>query len=468
MAPIANTLNPLDSRYSKHTASLVPIFSEQGLVQRRVQVEIEYLLALILTLNLPKLTTLQKQDLRTSYENFDDAAMQAVKTHEATSRHDVKAVEYYLRDTLTKQNLQHLHQWIHFGLTSEDINNLAQTLQLRDGTRVLLNQASELQTQLLKLCDQTKSQPMLARTHGQPAIPTTFGKELLVHIAQIQDLLDSLNTYAYKAKLNGAVGTYAAHQVAFPNVDWIKFTNTFVESFGFQPPVATTQILPGIYWTQLFSAYQHLCLQLASLTQDFWWYISFGYLKQRIVASETGSSTMPQKVNPIDFENAEGNAQQAAALFAFFIVKFSASRLQRDLSDSTVRRNFGVAFGHLLVALQSLTKGLERIAPDAEMMDRQLANHPEVLAEAYQTILRAAGFPDAYEAIKDLSRGETMQLDHLQNILTQAGVSPQIVKKLSTLQPKNYTGLSSKIVEQALPNLHKRQVATTTAAHPSR
>ncbi len=457
MPTTPSTLNPLDSRYAKQTEPLLPIFSEAGLVQRRIQVEIEYLLALIPILKLPELTKPQQKQLRSTYLQFDDKALQAVKTHEATTRHDVKAVEYYLHDVLTKHNLQHLHQWIHFGLTSEDINNLAQTLQLRDGSRVLLNQASTLQTQLLELCEQYKSQPMLAHTHGQPAIPTTFGKELLVHIAQIQDLLDSLNAYSYKAKLNGAVGTYAAHHIAFPDIDWITFSNKFIQSFDLQSAVATTQILPGLFWTQSFAIYQQLCLQIVSLAQDFWWYISFGYLKQKIVATETGSSTMPQKVNPIDFENAEGNAQQSAALFAFFITKFSASRLQRDLSDSTVRRNFGVAFGHVLVALQSLAKGLDRIAPDAEVMNAELTAHAEVLAEAYQTILRAAGFPNAYEKIKTLSRGGTLDMSLFEQELTAAQIQKPVIKRLLALKPTEYVGLCTAIVEQGLADLRHKE-----------
>ncbi len=459
MLDVQHALSPLDSRYAKQVAPLLPIFSEQGLTQRRVHVEVEYLVALIVELKLAKLTKLQLQHLRTTYQLFDEQAMRAVQTHEATTRHDVKAVEYYLRDVLTELKLPHLHQWLHFGLTSEDVNNLAQTMQLRDGSAVLIAQAIQLQTKLLELCSETKSSVMLARTHGQPAIPTTFGKELLVHAVVIQELLDQLQTYNFKAKLNGAVGTFAAHQVVFPDHDWITFSDHFIQSFGYTPVHATTQILPGIHWTNAYAILQQLNLQLVSLAQDMWWYCSYDYLKQTVVTTETGSSTMPQKVNPIDFENAEGNAQQAAAVFAFFITKFSASRLQRDLSDSTVRRNFGVAFGHTLVALSSLERGLKCSTADSAAMQADVQNHPEVLAEAYQSILRAAGFPDAYETIKSLSRGEVLNKSTLERELRTAQVPKDIREKLLALKPTVYTGLCATIVEQGLADLRHRNKA---------
>lgn len=447
MADPNDSLSPVDSRYAAKVVQLQPIFSESGLAQRRVQVEVEYLLALSAELHITDLKSTQKQTLRQLYQNFTAKSLQAIKHHEAITHHDVKAVEYYLRDCLEAQQLAVFKPWIHFALTSEDVNNIAQTLQLRDGTAVLLDHSEQLIQQLVLLIDQTKAMPMLARTHGQPAIPTTLGKELLVHLSLLQRLSKQLQSYPYHAKLTGAVGTLAAHHVAFPKLDWLAFSNDFVRSFGFEPVQATTQILPGLYWTQLFSLLQQLCLELAALAQDIWWYISYGYLQQKAIATETGSSTMPQKLNPIDFENAEGNAQHAAAQFAFFITKFSASRLQRDLSDSTVRRNFGVAYGHTLIAIQSLRTGLLKVLPHPESMSQDIQKYPEIISEAYQTLLRAAGITDGYEIIKAATRGGKFNKQSLLHALQQLDIPEQTLRQIKALQTENYIGLAEKIVE---------------------
>ncbi|MFZ1721389.1 MAG: lyase family protein, partial [Microgenomates group bacterium] len=378
---------------------------------------------------------------------FSDIDFERIKEIEAVTQHDVKAIELFIAEKLDTIGLGQNKQWVHFGLTSEDTNNLAISRQLQQGTDVLLEALQQMEEVVKRHSNQLRNAVMLARTHGQPAVPTTMGKELEVHLFQIKKIKSELSQFVYSGKLNGAVGTMAAHQIAFPKKNWLKFSDTYISSLGFEPIHLTTQILPGSYWTDLFSKLQRISLSLVSLSQDIWWYIALGYFKQHAIKSEVGSSTMPQKVNPINFENAEGNAQMAANLFAFFIQKFSATRLQRDLSDSTVRRNFGVAYGHLLLAIKSLQLGMEKISADRQHMLAEVLNHPEVLAEAIQTILRKHGEVEAYEIIKKITRNQEFSLKKICRKLEEQSISPEAVQEIAQLKPEKYVGLVEKIMQ---------------------
>jgi len=452
------SLSPLDGRYKAIVAPLAKIFDEPGLVQRRVQVEVEYLLLLsaLPQVGLPPLSSEQQRKLRDVYARFDTDAFADIQQEEEKTRHDVKSVENYLRQRLKQVGLDAYVPWVHFGLTSEDVNNLAQTLQLRDGGAVILAQARKLQEQLLELIEGGANAVMPGRTHGQLAAPTTMGKELLVFALQLQELFEELRDFGYRGKMTGAVGTLAAHQVALPDVDWLRESRRFVESFGLEPEPVTTQILPSTSWVRLFGLLFRLSLKVSSLAQDLWAYVSLGYFQQLVVENEVGSSTLPQKVNPIRLENAEGNAQFAAAQFSFFVEKFSHSRLQRDLSDSTVRRSFGTAYGHLYLSLVSLTKGLMRLELAEEVMRDDLGAHPEVLAEAVQVVLRREGREDAYEAAKLFFRGRRFDEADFAGWLEGQGLSGQVGRELASLSVFDYTGLAEALVADYLPALKER------------
>jgi len=447
-------LSPLDGRYRPDVAALQAYFSEAALFRYRVRIEIEYLLFLSrardLTFIAP-LTPQQVAELRGLYRAFRDEDAEAVAAWDRKVNHDVKAVEYWLREQIDKLGLGAWKEAVHFALTSEDVNNLAYALLVREARDlVLLPALGELGAALHELALREAETAMLARTHGQPATPTTLGKEIAVFAARLRRAHAALAGVALTGKLNGATGTFAAHATALPNMDWLAFSRAFVRSLDLEPVLLTTQIEPHDSLAALCDALKRLNTLLIDLCQDMWRYIGDGYLVQAVESGEVGSSTMPHKVNPIDFENSEGNLGLANALLEFFSRKLPISRLQRDLSDSTVLRNLGVAFGHSLFAYRRILRGLGKLTVDRERLLDELRAHPEVLAEAVQTILRRAGYHEPYEALKGLTRGKVLTLDGLRAFVETLDVSEAVKAELRALTPEGYTGLAPKLARTLL------------------
>lgn len=436
-----HALSPLDGRYENETAPLRDFFSEFAYLRTRARLELDFLSALSKTgiIHAEGLSGF-KPDLQT----FTEADALKIQEYEKTTRHDVKAIEYFLRECLPAE----LHQWIHFGLTSEDINNIAQALALRDSRdQVLLPALDELLTSLRDFAKKHRALPMLARTHGQPAVPTTLGKEVAVHLARLNTCRDEIANHKFEAKLTGAVGNFNALHSASPDIDWLVFSRDFIHSLGLEPNLVTTQILPYDNWIRYFQSVQVTNSILIDYAQDVWRYISDGWLKQKVIQGEVGSSTMPQKVNPIHFENAEGNLSLANALLAHFAQKLAVSRLQRDLSDSTVRRTFGTALGHTLLAWTNITKGMSRVDADEEKIKAELNAHWEVVSEGAQTILRAAGRSGAYETLKSETRGNQMDSGRYRRWVEALDVDEETRGRLMSLSPESYIGLAVQIVD---------------------
>ncbi len=448
-------LSPLDGRYREDVEALRVYFSEFALMRCRVRVEVEYFIALAAhpgVTFLRPLTDAEADFLRRQYRHFDGAAALRVKQIEALTRHDVKAVEYFLRERLAGTSLDGLREGLHFGLTSEDVNNLVYALCLREGLReALLPALAAVQEKLAALAEAYAAWPMLARTHGQPASPTTLGKELAVFAARLADQRAALDTLlaGLTGKLNGATGNFSAHHAACPQVNWVAFSRAFVSSLGLVPNLLTTQVEPGDRLAAVLDGLARLNTVLLDLCRDMWRYISDGYFAQRPVEGEVGSSTMPHKVNPIQFENAEGNLEVANALLTLLARRLPVSRLQRDLSNSTVVRNLGVALGHSLLACHNVRRGLERVAADRARLLADLDAHWEVLAEAIQTVLRREGLPDAYDRLKDFSRGGALGRREIEAFIRALDVSPQVRDELLRLTPQTYVGLA-----EALAGLH--------------
>lgn len=449
---INNPLSPLDGRYVRDTEPLREYFSERAYTRLRVQVEIDYLIALSRWTHLVRpLTDAEEKALRQVTAEFSAESERQVKELERHTRHDVKAIEYFLRARLDATSLADIVEWLHFGLTSEDVNAIAQALALRDSRDAVLVPALDaVIASLSALASKYKSTPMLARTHGQPAVPSTLGKELAVFAARLRKQRILIVQHHFEAKLNGAVGNFNALVAAAPNVDWLSFSARFISAYGLDANPLTTQLLPYDNWIRYFDTLRLTNAILIDLAQDIWRYISDDYLKSRVVAGEVGSSTMPQKVNPIDFENAEGNLGLANALFAHYAQKLAVSRLQRDLSDSTVRRTFGVALGHTMVAFASLVKGLEQVVANEARMQADLSAHWEVVAEGAQTILRAAGVPAAYEELKALTRGKILREHEFKQWVDGLAVEDGIRERLRALTPYAYVGLAEQLVDRAL------------------
>lgn len=444
-------LSPLDGRYAETTAPLRDHFSEFAFLRDRVRVELNFLPALSKTGLVRPLSDSESAHLESVLANFSDADAELILEYERKTRHDVKAIEYFIQSKLQGSSLEDLIPWIHFGLTSEDTNSLGQAIALKESRdKVILPNIESLLSKLSDFALKYKSVPMLARTHGQFAVPTTLGKEFAVYIARLKKTRNEIAAHEFEAKLTGAVGNFNALQSAVPNVDWISFSKEFVSSFGLEPNLLTTQILPYDNWVRYFDLIRLTNSILIDFAQDIWRYISDGYLKQAVVAGEVGSSTMPQKVNPIDFENAEGNLGVANSLFAHYAQKLTISRLQRDLSDSTVRRTFGTAFGHSLLAWTNFQRGLKRIAPDEEKLTAELNAHWEVVSEGAQTILRAAGKSDAYESLKDQTRGRVLTEADYKNWCNSIDVDEQTREKLRVLSPESYIGLAVELVYQII------------------
>ena len=439
-------VSPIDGRYRRHTTPLAPYFSEYALIRYRVLVEVEYFIALC-ELPLPQLTKVDSSvfsKLRTLVDNFTEEDAQAIKDWEKETNHDVKAVEYFLKDRWDTLGLAEYKEFIHFGLTSQDINNTAIPLSLRDAMQQVYHPL--LEEVLQKIGNQAtdwSNLPMLARTHGQPASPTTFGKEWLVFHERLQQQLISLNSVPFAAKFGGATGNMNAHVVGYPDQDWNAFAAKFVnEILGLQRSFPTTQIEHYDHLAALLDALKRINIILIDFSRDVWQYVAMGYLKQKVVENEVGSSAMPHKVNPIDFENAEGNLGIANALLIHLSEKLPISRLQRDLTDSTVLRNLGVPIGHILIAFQSLLKGLSKIEVNEAALHDDLEENWAVVAEAIQTILRREGYPQPYEALKSLTRGKTQISEaDIKQFINSLEVSDTVKQELQSISPFNYVGI---------------------------
>ena len=440
------SISPIDGRYADKTASLVPFFSEMALIRYRVQVEVEYFIALC-ELPLPQLANfpkLQYPYLRALYQDFSLEEALKVKQIERTTNHDVKAVEYYLKEAFDRLQLQPYKEFIHFGLTSQDINNTAIPLSLKEAVaEVYLPTLEQLLSKLKALVAEWKNIPLLARTHGQPASPTRLGKEFEVFVVRVEEQLKTLKAVPYAAKFGGATGNYNAHKVAYPMIDWKTFGTHFVENIlGLHYSFPTTQIEHYDHLAALFDAQKRINTILIDLNRDIWTYISMDYFKQQIKAGEVGSSAMPHKVNPIDFENSEGNLGIANALLEHLSAKLPISRLQRDLTDSTVLRNVGVPFGHTLIALQSTLKGLNKLLLNEDKIRQDLQDHWAVVAEAIQTILRREGYPSPYETLKGLTRtNAAITAETIAQFIDTLQVSEVVKAELKAITPENYTGI---------------------------
>jgi adenylosuccinate lyase len=445
-------LSPLDGRYAGKVEALRPIFSEYGLMHRRVHVEIEWLLALAADsriIELPAFSAGQIATLKAIADNFSVTDGERIKAIEATTNHDVKAVEYFIKEKIgADPSLAQAKEFVHFACTSEDINNLSYALMLRDAReQVLLPQFDAVIGQLREIAHANAALPLLSRTHGQTASPSTLGKEVANVVARLQRQRKQLATVEISGKINGAVGNYNAHAIAYPEVDWRAFSQRFVESLGLDYNAYTTQIEPHDGVAEYCDAVRRANIILIDLARDIWGYISLGYFKQTLKAGEVGSSTMPHKVNPIDFENAEGNFGLANALLGHFAEKLPISRWQRDLTDSTVLRALGTAFGHTLVALESLKKGLGKLNVNAERIAADLDASWEVLAEAVQTVMRRYGLPQPYEQLKALTRGHGITRESMREFISGLDLPTDAKQRLLDLTPGSYAGLAEALAK---------------------
>ena len=444
---LLTAISPIDGRYRGKTEALAEYFSEYALIKYRVRVEIEYFITLC-ELPLPQLASFDHAlfaRLRQIYLSFSEADAQRVKDIEMITNHDVKAVEYFIKEEFDKiGGLDAYKEFIHFGLTSQDINNASVPLSVKDAlNEVFCPQVEEVIDQLQQYADEWRDVPMLAKTHGQPASPTRLGKEIMVFVYRLQEQLATLRACKLTAKFGGATGNYNAHHVAYPDYDWKSFGNRFVsEKLGLEREQYTTQISNYDHLASVFDAMRRINTILIDLDRDVWMYISMEYFKQKIKAGEVGSSAMPHKVNPIDFENSEGNLGIANAVLQFLAQKLPVSRLQRDLTDSTVLRNIGVPMGHSVIAFQSTLKGLRKLILNEERIEADLANTWAVVAEAIQTILRREGYPHPYEALKALTRtNQKMTEQTIHEFIGQLNVSDSVKAELMAITPLNYTGL---------------------------
>lgn len=444
---LLTAISPIDGRYRNKTQALADYFSEYALIRYRVRVEIEYFISLC-ELPLPQLEQFDHnlfERLRNIYRDFNEESAQRVKDIEKVTNHDVKAVEYFLKEEFDKiGGLESFKEFIHFGLTSQDINNTATPLLLKESLYdVYYPQVEELIDQLQQYAEEWRNVPMLAKTHGQPASPTRLGKEIMVYAYRLTKQLEILKTAKLTAKFGGATGNFNAHHVAYPAYDWRAFGNRFVsEKLGLEREQWTTQISNYDYLAAIFDAMRRINTIIIDLDRDFWMYISMDYFKQKIKAGEVGSSAMPHKVNPIDYENSEGNLGMANAVLTFLSTKLPISRLQRDLTDSTVLRNIGVPVGHSIIAIQSTLKGLRKLILNEERIKADLNDTWAVVAEAIQTILRREGYPHPYEALKALTRtNKPMNEETIHEFIKTLEVNDEVKDELMAISPLNYTGI---------------------------
>jgi adenylosuccinate lyase len=438
-------ISPIDGRYRKVTNELAPYFSEFGLIKYRVQVEIDYFILLSQQdlPQLPKLFAIQVENLKAIYQNFSFADAEIIKETEKTTNHDVKAVEYFVKEKLKAQGLEPYLEFVHFGLTSQDINNTSIPLSLKQASNdVVLPNLHQVTNKLITLAKEWKNVSLLARTHGQPASPTRLGKEIYVFVERLQSQIKKLETIPFSAKFGGATGNFNAHVVAYPLNDWIAFGNDFVNNtLGLQRSQFTTQIEHYDNIASYCDALKRINTILLDLCRDIWTYVSMDYFKQKLKAGEIGSSAMPHKVNPIDFENAEGNLGLANAILEHLSAKLPLSRLQRDLTDSTVLRNLGVPIAHTLISYKSILKGLDKLILNEDIFNRDLENNWAVVAEAVQTILRREGYPKPYEALKDLTRTNThITKESMQTFINGLNVSDAVKQELLQITPQNFVG----------------------------
>ena len=455
-----NSISPVDGRYEKYTKDLVPYFSEAAGMKYKIIVEGEYLIALSETegVNLRKFSNKEKAAIRNLYNLTEKGAdiinqieLKGYKNIKATN-HDFKAIEYYIKDRLGETSLKNALEFVHFGLTSEDASNIAYALMISESLKeVYLPALEDLVKKISRLFKNSKNISMLARTHGQAASPSTFGKEFKIFEERLKRQLSQLKNQKISAKLNGATGNYNALAVAYPKINWVEFSKTFIAKIGksrgvfLEVNLYTTQIEPHDSYIELFDIMKRVNYIIINFDQDLWRYISDGWIGQKVVEGEVGSSTMPHKINPWFLENSEGNLGMANVMFEFFGRKLPISRLQRDLSDSTVLRNIGVAFSHSLIGFKYLNNQLGRIVVNKEKALEDLNSHPEVIAEAIQTILRREGVEFPYEKLKELTRGKQVTLEDLRDFIKNMNVSEKIKKELLKITPENYTGLASKL-----------------------
>lgn len=442
-----SAISPVDGRYRKTVAFLENYFSEMALMKYRVRVETEYFISLSECgfKQFPKISNPIKNKLRKIYQDFSFEDAKQIKEIEKTTNHDVKAVEYFLKEKLQPLGLEKYSEFVHFGLTSQDINNTSIPLSIKENHfDVLLPSINSVHDKLKKLAKDWRNVSMLARTHGQAASPTKLGKEILVFVERLQIQINSLNKIPFSSKFGGATGNFNAHHVAFPNYNWLKFANHFVNDIlGLHRSQFTTQIEHYDNIAAYCDNLKRINTILTDLCRDVWTYVSLDYFKQKLKAGEVGSSAMPHKVNPIDFENAEGNLGIANSLFEHFSSKLPISRLQRDLTDSTVLRNFGVPVAHSLIAYSSILKGLEKLILNEEILKRDLENNWAVVAEAIQTVLRREGYHKPYEALKDLTRKhETITHNSIIKFIDGLKISDSVKKELKKITPHNYTGIN--------------------------
>ncbi len=441
-----NAISPVDGRYRGKTKNLSPFFSEEALIKYRVRVEIEYFIALC-ELPLPQLKSFNPslfEELRSIYQHFSADDALEIKEIEKTTNHDVKAVEYFIKKEFDKLQLQEYKEFIHFGLTSQDINNTAIPLSIKEALeKVYLPELESLIEVLRTLAQEYKEVSLLARTHGQPASPTRLGKEIDVFVNRLEHQTKSLLAIPHAAKFGGATGNFNAHHIAFPETNWKNFGTHFVEdSLGLHHSYPTTQIEHYDYFAALCDALKRINTIIIDLDRDFWTYISMDYFKQKILEGEVGSSAMPHKVNPIDFENSEGNLGISNALFEYFASKLPVSRLQRDLTDSTVLRNIGVPFGHALIAFQSTQKGLNKLLLNSQKIEEDLSSNWAVVAEAIQTILRREGYPNPYEVLKGLTRtNQEINQESFHTFINNLEIDTKVKVELKKISPFNYTGI---------------------------
>jgi len=441
-------ISPIDGRYRSQLAVLAPYFSEFGLIRYRVRVEVEYFLFLAEKKIISLPASVKPAKLRAIYEDFSEADALQIKQIERTTNHDVKAVEYFLKEKLNALGAGNSVEWIHFGLTSQDVNNTAIPLSWKEALEeAYLPTLQNIVLQLKKMAKEWKGVSMLARTHGQPASPTTLGKEIMVFVERLEGQIRLLSHVPFAAKFGGATGNFNAHYVAFPKTDWVKFGNDFVsKKLGLERMQYTTQIEHYDNIAAQFDALKRINTILIDFSRDVWQYISMDYFKQTVKKGEVGSSAMPHKVNPIDFENAEGNLGIANALYEHLSAKLPVSRLQRDLTDSTVLRNVGVPMAHSLLALRSLEKGLGKLLLNKDKLTADLENNWAVVAEAIQTILRRENYPQPYEALKELTRGKAgITKQDIHEFVGKLKVSAAVKKELKAITPQNYTGVDFKI-----------------------
>ncbi|MCK5830257.1 MAG: adenylosuccinate lyase [Methylococcales bacterium] len=445
-------ISPIDGRYSSKVEAFRPIFSEFGLIRYRVEVEIRWLEALAKhsqITEVPEFSDDATQLLNNIITHFSEDDAQRIKDIEKITNHDVKAVEYFLKEKIAKNDeLNKVNEFIHFACTSEDINNLSYALMLKDGRKALLPQITECIASIKAIALETASQPMMSRTHGQTASPTTTGKEFANVVTRLLRQKEQLESVELLGKINGAVGNYNAHSIAYPEVDWEKFTKSFVESLGLFWNAYTIQIEPHDYIAEYFHALSRFNTILIDFNRDIWGYISLGYFKQKTIAGEVGSSTMPHKVNPIDFENSEGNLGLANALFSFLSEKLPISRWQRDLTDSTVLRNIGVGVAHTSIAIQSSLKGISKLQINPEAIEADLNNNWEVLAEPIQTVMRRYGIEKPYEKLKELTRGNRITPEDLGIFIDNLKIPAEAKKALKELTPRSYIGYAAKLANE--------------------